>query len=62
MITRSTSSGWRFARFTASLIATAPRSGAESDESAPWKLPIGVRAALAITTSVELMEPPRNGG
>ena len=62
MITRSTSSGWRFARFTASRIATAPSSGAGSEPSAPWKLPIGVRAALAITTSVELMEPPGSGG
>src|SRR5262245_32327605 len=58
MITRSTCSGRAPARFTASRTTTAPRSEAESPEKAPWNPPIGVRAALAITTSGWLMKPP----
>jgi hypothetical protein len=50
-ITRSTSSGFAPARTMASLTAIAPRSEAENDENAPWNIPIGVRAAPAMTTS-----------
>src|SRR5262249_8268298 len=50
-ITRSTSPRLAPARFTASSTATPPRSEAESGESPPWKLPMGVRTALQITTS-----------
>ncbi len=44
-----TSAGWMPARSTAALMATAPRSLADSDEKSPWKPPIGVRAAPTIT-------------
>ena len=52
---RSICPGSAPARFTASRIATAPRSDAEREAKAPWKLPMGVRTALAMTTSVSLM-------
>ena len=51
MIIRSTSSGFAPARRTASRTATAPRSEADRAEKAPWNVPMGVRTALAITTS-----------
>src|SRR5690606_14845611 len=51
MITRSTSLRLAPARLTASSRTMPPRSEAESGENAPWKLPIGVRTALQITTS-----------
>ena len=39
------------ARSSAALMTTAPSFGALSDASAPWKAPIGVRAAPTTTTS-----------
>ena len=51
MYTSPMSSGARPARATTSLMATAPRSGAFIDDSAPLNEPIGVRAADTITTS-----------
>jgi hypothetical protein len=49
MITSPTASGAMPARLTASLIAIAPSSGADRDDSPPRNLPIGVRAAEMIT-------------
>ena len=62
MITRSTSSGFAPARLIASRTATAPRSEAESALNAPWNDPIGVRAALQMTTSFWLMDLLRPRG
>ena len=49
MITSPTSSPFTCARASAALIAALPSCGAVSGESSPWKLPIGVRAAEAMT-------------
>ena len=49
MITSSTSAGATPARSIAALIATAPRSLAESDANSPSSAPIGVRAAPTMT-------------
>ena len=43
------SAGAMPARSMAALMAAPPRSCAASAEKSPWKLPIGVRAALTIT-------------
>src|ERR1700749_873585 len=51
MWTRPTSPGAPPARSSAALIATAPRRGAGTEDSAPRKLPMGVRAAPTMTTS-----------
>jgi hypothetical protein len=48
--TSSTSPGSRPLRSRATAIARAPRSGARKLDNAPWKAPIAVRAAPAITT------------
>ena len=40
------------ARSTAALSATAPNCGAGMPLKAPWNLPMGVRAALRMTTSL----------
>ncbi len=51
------------ARRSASWIASAPSSGAENPVSEPWNLPIGVRQALAMTTSLKSYAPvSRQGG
>ena len=52
MITSSTSLPWRPARFTASAIAIDPSFTASTFRRARPYFPIGVRHALAITTSV----------
>ena len=54
MMTSSTSPGATLARLNASRIAIAPSSGAESDESPPRNLPIGVRAAPTMTGILDL--------
>src|SRR5690606_35014446 len=55
--TSSTAAPSIFARRNASAMATAPSWGAVRELRAPPKLPIGVRAALTITTS-RLIQPP----
>ena len=52
MITSLMSSAWRPARLTAPLMAVEPSCVAGSFASAPVKQPIGVRAMLAMTTSL----------
>jgi hypothetical protein len=49
--TSSTASGGTPARRSASAIARAPRAGAVNGLRVPWNRPIGVRTALAMTTS-----------
>jgi hypothetical protein len=51
MVTCSMSSGVRPARSIAAARARAPSTGAETSLNAPWNEPIGVRAALRMTTS-----------
>src|SRR4051812_28508562 len=51
MLTCCTSWGDRAARSMAAARARAPRACAGRPESAPWKVPIGVRTALKMTTS-----------
>jgi predicted outer membrane repeat protein len=48
--TSVTSSGAMPARSTAARMATPPRSCAASDAKSPWNAPMGVRAALTMTT------------
>ena len=50
--TSSTASGSTPARRTASAMTRAPRSTAGTDDSAPWKPPMGVRTALTMTASL----------
>ena len=52
MMTSSTSSPATFERSSAASMATLPRLEAGTVAKAPLKAPIGVRAALAIITSV----------
>ena len=52
MMTSSTSAPATFERSMAASMATLPRSAAGTVAKAPLKAPIGVRAALAIMTSV----------
>src|SRR6476661_7759228 len=49
--TSPTASAGMPARSTAALIAAPPRSCAERVEKSPWNAPIGVRAALTMTTA-----------
>src|SRR3989442_13321148 len=56
MITSCTSSGEILARSTAARIAAAPSSGAAKPFSSPWKAPIGVLAAEAMTIGSGCME------
>jgi hypothetical protein len=58
MMTSLTSSGLTPARLSASAIATSPRKEALTEESAPLKAPMGVRAADAMTTSFIFGSPP----
>src|SRR6478672_6722073 len=61
-IVLSTSAGWMPARCTAALIATAPRSLADSDAKSPWKPPIGVRAAPTMTIGSLVVAMPSYAG
>src|SRR5439155_16887900 len=62
MLTSSTSLPWIPARFTASAIAMDPSFTASTLRSARPYLPIGVRHALPITTSVTVPTDGRNHG
>src|SRR5205814_2052007 len=62
MMTSSISSVGIRARSTAARIAAAPSSGAESDESPPRNLPIGVRAAERMTADVLVSGIPQVTG
>ena len=57
IITSSISFACKPERATASLIVTAPSSGAGTDARLPWKPPIAVRAPFTITISVIFMLP-----
>src|SRR5579872_4361867 len=55
MMTSETRPGSTPARSSAALMAMAPRSWAGSVANAPLKLPTGVRAALTMTTSSDMV-------
>jgi hypothetical protein len=59
---RSTNSCAAPARSTAAPTAQAPSWVAESEASAPWKPPIGVRATAEMITPFPSMSPPPKKG